>query len=119
MSHLCTLAGPFQAERAARQRHALHNAAQAKVFMAFFFPPSSLPTSHYGQQGTFRATMSSLALVPRFSALPVPWDLPRMEAAQLVWLLSSHQTNTTTSGFKEVRRARSKTLRCANICAAP
>lgn len=119
MSHLCTLAGPFQAAQAARQRHALHNAAQAKVFLYGLSLPSSLPTSHYGQQGTFRATMSFLALVPRFPALPNPWDLPRTEVAQLVRLLSSHHTNTTTSGFKEVHQACSKTLHCANICAVP
>lgn len=59
---------------------AQHRAGKSS-FMAF---SSSLPSSHYGQHGTFRANMSVLSLTPRFSALPIPWDLLRAETAQLV-----------------------------------
>ena len=103
VSHLCTLTSLFQAAwQAELQCHTLHNTTQARGFLYGFFPSSLLPTSHYGQHGTFRADASVLAFPPRFSALRVPWDLLRADIAQLVQPPNSHQSNTATSSFKEV-----------------
>lgn len=85
MSHLCTLAGLFQAawqaEQAALQCHALHNTMQAKVFLYGFFP-HRCPLPIMGSMVLLEPTR---AFCPScFSALPNAWDLLRVEIAQLV-----------------------------------
>lgn len=62
-------------------RFAQHHAGESLSLWLF---SSSLPTSHYGQHGTFRADMSFLSLVLCFSTIPSPWNLLRVEIAQLV-----------------------------------
>lgn len=78
---------------------------------------SSLPTSHSGQRGTFRAHMSVLSLVPPFSAHP--WgpskggDCPTDLASQLPSEQRGNlQLQGSTSGSQQ------NPLHCANICTA-